>query len=180
MTDDRFRNSIQALRDELDQVEQPDRAALWRRIQPQLPAKHRRMPAPAFLYGVAATVLFLLIAGWWVVYGNYSEAAQLHAKLPAARRPELDRHFRLLQQKEQELQLTQLDRTAYRQWFAELATLDSLHGEYSADFNSLPKDDRTADLVLQHYEQKIRILELFSKEIQLQQHEKERIAWNRN
>ncbi|MEO0008513.1 MAG: hypothetical protein RJA20_2709 [Bacteroidota bacterium] len=56
----------------------------------------------------------------------------------------------------------------------ELEELDRFQQEFMADFQALPKDEKTAARYLHYYEQKIRILELIIKQIQLRKNETEK------
>ncbi|MFN7118688.1 MAG: hypothetical protein ACK4TA_17955 [Saprospiraceae bacterium] len=180
---DKLEQRIAALREELEQVEQPDRAAIWGGVQRKMGTPARRFYQHPSWRAVAASVAILLIAsaGWWahrLLYG-YSEDITLTHLSPEWQK-EIKYYQQLVNEKERTLHLENIDRDAFSEVLRELESLDSVQAEFRQDFRALPKDERTVQTLLRYYEQKIRILELLTKEIQIKQNEQERDTQRRS
>lgn len=174
---------IQELRKELEEIEQPDRAAIWGGVQQKMGMKPRRFYQNPWLRAVAASVAILLIAGagWWahrLLYG-YTNDIPL-ANLSPKWQKEVEQYQQVVNEKEEALHLENIDRNAYGEVLRELESLDSVQAQFKEDFRALPKDEKTIQTLLRYYEQKIRILELLSKEIQIKKNEQERDTQQRS
>lgn len=174
---DKLEQRIQAIRDELEQIEEPDRAAIWGGVQRKIGVRVRLFYQRQWVRTLAASVAILLIAGagWWAHLWFYSNADEIQvAGLSPQWQQEVQHYQQLVNNKERELRLENIDKDVFGEVLRELKSLDSVQTEFRADFQALPKNERTVETLLRYYEQKIRILELLSKEIQIKQNEKER------
>ncbi|MCC6283160.1 MAG: hypothetical protein IT262_21310 [Saprospiraceae bacterium] len=173
---DPIEKRIDALREQFEQVEQPDRDAIWQRIQRPLPLQASR---PRWHWLAAACVLLLVGIGiglWWPQRPPASGEAAFLAGLPPEWQQQIRQYQDQARHKELVLQTYSSKGTPVPGDIHELQVLDSLQQVFWDDFRALPKDEHTAQLYLRYYEQKIRILELVLKEIQIHEHEKERTA----
>lgn len=180
---DQLERRIWELGEELEQIEQPDQQAIWSGVQQRLGMKPRRFYQNPWLRAIAASVAIILIAsaGWWahrLLYG-YSEQIPM-TNLSPQLQAEIQQYQQLVDQKERELRLENIDRDAFGEVLLELESLDSVQAEFRQDFQALPKNERTVQTLLRYYEQKIRILELLSKEIQIKKNEQERDTQQRS
>lgn len=180
---DSFEKRIEALRAALQEIEQPDRAAIWGGVQQKMGMKPRRFYQNPWLRAVAVSAAIALVAsaGWWahrLLYG-YAEPIPV-ANLSPKWQQEVEQYQQMVNEKERELRLENIDRDAYGEVLKELESLDSVQAQFNEDFRALPKNDRTVQTLLRYYEQKIRILELLSKEIQIKKNEEERDTQRRS
>lgn len=174
---------IAALQEELEQVEQPDQAAIWGGVQRRLGRKPRRFYQNQWLQAIAASVAIIVIAGagWWAHRLLYGSSDQLSVTNLSPRwQQEVQQYQQIVDHKERELRLENIDKDAFGEMLKELESLDSVQSEFRQDFQALPKDERTVQTLLRYYEQKIRILELLSKEIQIKKNEQERDTQQRS
>ncbi len=173
---DPLEQRFKALQEELQGVEQPDQAAIWNKIR-QKREKQRGVLIRLSWRRAAAVALILASVGfgyWWGRRGAPPSEASLIAELPSEWRHRVHSSRAVALRREADLRQNRPPNALAADEFRELHLLDSLHRDFMADLQSLPKDQRTAELFLQYYEQKIRILELISKEIQLYHYEEEK------
>lgn len=176
---DPLENRIKDLQDALQQVEQPDRLAIWAGVSPSPPVKAtwvRRLP-----WRSAAAALALLLAGtslgyWWNETRHRRLEAARFAELPPEWQAKVQVYQVLVGRQEAALKVNSPRGATAADERRELEVLDSLQAAFLADFETLPKDQRTAERFLRYYEQKNRILELILKEIQIRNHEAEKQA----
>ena len=178
---DNLKKRLETLREELQQVEQPDKLAIWTGIASSLPVKPEKGFRLTRNWLLAAILLLSIGIGlgyWW--RKNLSEASPNRgfAELPPVYENQLNQYQELVRQKEASLYVNSPNRASLAREFGELQLLDSLQQAFLSDFEALPKDYRTAQRYLHYYEQKIRILELIIKEIQIKNNEKEKnLQW---
>lgn len=182
---DKLEKRIQELRGELESVEQPDRAKIWAEVQRQqglTPINTSKQTMRGFLMGVAASVAVLLVAGagWWVYQNAVTEPTPVAVNLPPQWAQEQQEYKQLIENKKQELRLENIDRDAYREVLKELEEIEKMQQAFEEELLTLPKDDKTIQTLMRYYEQKIRILEILSKEIQIKQHEEARNDTNQS
>lgn len=176
---DPLEKRISALQDALQKVEQPDRQAIWNSISRPVVVKKHWIKQRWWIW-VALAAVFLIIGArlgyWWSQTASAPpEDLALEALSPELQ-AEVHQYERLVSTKEQVLRVNLPKGAALTADLDELELLDSLHAQFLSDFPALPKDERSAQRYLHYYEQKIRILELLLKEIQLQKNEQERNA----
>ncbi|MBL7807708.1 MAG: hypothetical protein JNN28_07840 [Saprospiraceae bacterium] len=173
---DTLEKRIKALQESMDEVEMPDTQAIWAGVVtlPEKKAPWWRKPFWWIAFGLVLLGAGVSLGYWW------SESKHLPAEqIPIAELPEPWRNKALEYQKQVSEQETQMHAllTANTQLpleAKELEELDRLQQDFMADFQALPKDEKTAARYLHYYEQKIRILELIIKQIQLRKNETEK------
>ncbi len=165
------------MHDELQQVEQPDRLAIWNGIARTPPVAKRPEYRSPWRWAAAATVLLLIGAGfgfWWSETRHRNIEAAGLADLPPEWQVKVREYQTLVGRREKVLQTNRPDAFVASTEFRELQVLDSLQQTFLADFAAMPKDQRTAARYLHYYEQKMRIIELIIKEIEKSKHEEEK------
>lgn len=177
---DPIERRIKDLQNELEQVEQPDRLAIWNGITSAKPVKTGWMqPLPTRWIAAAAIALLLTGIGlgyWWNENRRHRPDTAVLADLPPQWQAKVREYQILVGRREQAVHVNAPRGAVLADELRELQLLDSLQQVFLADFESMPKDDRTAARCLHYYEQKIRILELILKEIQIRKHEAEKHA----
>lgn len=181
---DQFEKYIKENRQELDRIESVDADTLWERMQ--RPGGKIRELKPASRSGwdihighnwrlaIAATITLLLgIAGW-----IYFQPEEINS-LPVAGYsiedyyPQIadeERAFRrTIARKESELGLEKLEKQQYIHIFNELDELEQIHRQQLEDLPEVFDNDEWVRTLMQYYEQKLRILEQLSREIDKQQ-----------
>lgn len=166
---DAFEKRIHELKDALDQVETPDIQGIWEGIATSQEKKKNWGRSSIWLITLGALLLSvgILLGYWW----NESKQ-QLMEDVQIAKLPEPWHHKVLEYQKrasEQEYFMRTLltGNTQLPLEALELEELDRMQKDFMADFQALPKNEKTAARYLHYYEQKIRILEMIIKQIQL-------------
>jgi len=174
---DNFEKRIQDMREALDHVEQADREAIWAGVQERMKPQARVVPfyQRRFVRVIAASMLIVLIAGagWFahsIFGGAQSQGVAYSPELQAMER----QYQQLIEYKKKELRLENIDKDAYREVLAELEEVERQQEQYKQDWSKLPQDERNIQTLMRMYEQKIRILEILAKEIQIQKNEKDR------
>lgn len=173
---DPLENSIKALQEAMQSVEQPDKPAIWQGIsRPDARAKNGAFKV-YFRWAAAAAVLLLgaCTLFWWENTRTQRLEAATLAQLPAEWQFKTRECQLLVKHYEQKAQLHRRDTTAIADEIRVLQEVSDLQASFLADFETLPKDHRTAARYLRYYEQKIRIMELIFKKIEIHQYEEER------
>ncbi len=173
---DPLEKRIKELQDELQQVEQPDRLHIWNGVT-RIPLAKKTLP-----WAWTAAIIVLLAVGaclgyWWSQSRTPRIKAADFADLPPEWQAKIRAYQAEVSHQEKVLRVNRPSGSTAADELQELHLLDSLQQTFLADFETLPKDDyRTAERYLHYYEQKIRILELILKEVQIRKHEEERHA----
>lgn len=164
---------IQQHRPEFDQVEPTPGERMWAAIHDE---SSRPSTSPwAITLGrnwrwsmAAGLVLLLGVSLWWQNdQPNTTPVYELATYFPELAAQEKD-YQRLINQRESELQVDQLDKSMYRDIFQELQQLEDVHQEYLADVPAYQQEELLVSTLLKYYEHKLRILERLSHEIQKQ------------
>lgn len=71
------------------------------------------------------------------------------------------------------INLEEIDRTDYAWLFEELRTLDELNENFRRDIYKVKDQERLVEILIDHYEKKLRILKKLEKEIQRNEQKKE-------
>lgn len=174
---DHFEQRIGAIRNELNQIEQPDHQLIWNRMQQQ---RRKRTTRRNWLAAAAAVAVLLISATLIREKLNHSPEIAALTHLSLEQRAEIVRCRQLIDEKERIIATAVKDGENYAEWQNELKTLEADQERFISDLATLPKDERYAETLVRFYMQKVRILELFIKKIDIQNNEKERLAHNRN
>lgn len=174
---DALEKRIKALQEPLEAVETPDAQAIWAGIRtlPEQPRPWWRKPWWWVVGAVALLGSGVGLGVWWNESQHQQPApAAMAEALPEAWRSKAAAYQQLVSHQENHLRSLLPEQTEFQIETSELELLDSLQRSFMADFQTLPKDEKTAARYLHYYEQKIRILELIIKEIQLRKNETEK------
>ncbi len=172
-------NHVRKNRLELDRIEMPNKQKIWARIQKGLAVEHlttddkrlltvaRRRKFTLWSLGIAASLVLLFGVGLgYLMKPDAPPATEFNLANYA---PGLERQEQSYQQlvasKMTELDLQNIDKEAFAEIFAELKQLDQEYDNWAEDVPQYIHEQELVDFLTRHYEQKIRILELLSKEI---------------
>ena len=177
---DFLEKQILAKRDELDQIERVDEGLLWQNIQSDLSPPQKKIARRYTLlqvYAVAASVALLAMVSYLFLQKggvNINEPALIVEDYI----PDFDdkeNYIKTVSQKEKELNLSQIDRSKYKDIFYELEILEEIHNEFRSDLPTISDEEKKIEILQKYYERKIRILEQLSKEIEKKSHYEKRI-----
>lgn len=165
-----------ANRNAFDELEQIDEAGLWNAIQAKTPSTIRPISGwrvelgTYWKWSAAACIAIAILLG--INYGVSNKSAPTTASV-ATFYPDLKptqvRYQRLIQQKETEINLSQIDRDSYTDIFYELKILDEIYAELVAELPTFSDQERVKEILLRYYERKLKTLEILSKEIKRQE-----------
>lgn len=174
-----FEKHIKSQRAKLDQIEQADELLIWQGVQQSL--KKQEPPKRLWSYrrfAAAASILFLFGYGLaYLTFPSPEKTTPMHlTKLVPELEKEENRYIQLITEKEKAIQLDRVDSTKYADIFNDLALLESIHREYRKDIPQVGPKEQLIQTLVKYYEQKIRILERLSREIEINEnyHEKNR------
>ncbi|MFT4759330.1 MAG: hypothetical protein ACI9XO_002637 [Paraglaciecola sp.] len=186
---DNFEKYIKDNRSEMDDMEHVPIAGMWAKINgesEQLVENNLRVVSKvqirkirvlrAWVMGLAASVLVLLVAGvaFWSNSNNGGDK-MTHFENPlaavSAEMAETEQDFkRRIAYKEQEINTQAIDKQLFVEIFEELELLEKINLEYQQDIPEFQEKEQLIQTLTKYYEQKIRILERLSKEIEQQNH----------
>ena len=174
-------------REELDKIESVPADRLWNKINPslnppsELSVAHQASNPWEVSIGrnwllVAASIVIAIGVGlYW--FNNPSSQDQLALEL-AQYSPELAkeqaRYSKLVEAKEEELGIDQLDREIFQEVFQELATWEEIYREYLKDLPTYQAKEEVIHTLSKYYERKIRILERLSREMEIHNQQEKR------
>ena len=185
---DQLEKYIKDHQTELDQIEAVDANALWERIQ-QPEATIRSLPASSrsgwqlqggrnWLMMAAATALLLIGVSIWMVQPNETNpitTANLSVEDYYPEIAEEESAFRrTIARKEAELDFHQLNRQQFVDIFNELDELEKIHRRQMQDLPEVFDNEEWVSTLMRYYEQKLRILERLSREIDKEEQREER------
>lgn len=169
--EDRFKQELRDLRDDLDRVEEPNRERIWQAIQQQ-----RQLQRTIRHCWMAAAALLCLLSGgiaWHYLYTKPQPEAV--ALLDAKTQQRMAAYEQAIATKRQLIDAS--DNSGIKQrCSAEVAVVQSDRQRLAEEVPLLRDASRYEQLLTRYYEHEIRILDLFLKEIDFQHHEKERLA----
>ena len=154
-------------------IEPIDKDALWDKIQAQRglpPAKDgwRIQLGQYWQWSIAASVALLIIAAvaFWPKQQNNSNytLADFFPEYTA----EAQRYQQLIKEKKSDLSFSDLDPSKYQDIFNELALLEEIHQGFLQDLPAYGDEERLLQILTKYYEQKIKMLDRLSREIQKQ------------
>ncbi|MBL7828196.1 MAG: hypothetical protein JNJ57_16310 [Saprospiraceae bacterium] len=173
---DALEKRIQDLQQALENVEIPDEQAIWSGIKTLPETKRPWWHKPGW-WVAFALVLLGTGAGlgyWWNESTHQQREPVLMAELPEPWQQKAADYQKLVSEHELEMRALLTNNSDLPSETAELELLEQMHRDFMSDFQTLPKDEKTASRYLHYYEQKIRILKLIIKEIQLRKNETEK------
>jgi len=170
---DHFDKRISEIREDLNRIERPDHQLIWNRLQQQ---RRKRTTRRNWLAAAAAVAVLLISATLIREKLNHSPEIAALTLLSLEQRAEIVRCRQLIDEKERIIATAVKDGENYAEWQHELKTLETDQERFIRDLATLPKDERYAETLVRFYVQKVRILELFIKKIDIQSDEKERLA----
>lgn len=186
---DNLEEYINKNRDTLDDMESVPMEKMWSKINGAATEKaetalhiqsnkqQRKIKVlRGWVMGLAASILVLLVAGialWPTAPNNEDELTRFDNPL-AAISEELastEQDFKkMIAHKEQEINTQNIDRQLFAEIFEELELLEKIHLEYQQDIPEFQEKEELIRTLTRYYEQKIRILERLSKEIEQRNH----------
>ncbi len=187
---DKLKKHIEKNRTELDHIEQPNMDKMWSNIRSEL-AKDKNVSAKAnlkvatkqkgrrfTLWAMATAASFALIIGLGVGYWMNPKVVETPefnlANYAPALEKEAANYRQLVSAKMDEINFQQLDTLAFTEVLAELKELDEEYDYWAKDVPQYVQEQELLEFLQRHYEQKIRILEILSKEIEKKQYHEER------
>ncbi len=177
-----FEKNIRDNRSELDQIEMPDTKRIWQGIQQEIQDEDSKSQngwnisiGKYWQWSIAASVCLLIVAVLVFRQGPSSSPDQVDL---ASYYPELaaqqDEYVQLIRQKEAEVNIGKLDKASFSDIFKELEMLDDIHQETLQDVPKYIDNEQLVRTLIRYYEQKIKILERLSKEVEKQQYHEEK------
>jgi hypothetical protein len=173
---DALEKRIKALHESMEHVETPDTQAIWDGVVTQQ-VKKALWKRPSLWWitlGVLLLVSGILLGYWWNESKHRSSEEVQIAELPEPWHQKVLEYQKHASAQEYKMHALLTNRNAIPLEANELEELDHLQQDFMKDFRALPKDEKTAARYLHYYEQKIRILELIIKQIQLKRNETEK------
>ena len=174
--------NIRENRNELDKIEMLDTSRIWQGIQQELQQEKTLSPSgwnisigKYWQWSIAASICLLIVA-YFVLQPTLTKPTETIDL--ASFYPELadqqDEYVQLIKQKEAEINLSDLDKASFAEIFRELEMLDNIHQETLQDVPKYIDNEQLVRTLIRYYEQKIRILERLSKEVEKQQYDEEK------
>ena len=169
-----FERHIRARRDELDQIEQPDPERIWLGVRQK--QRQRLIYRRGWMAAAAGLLMLIAATSLWRVRSQANDLSEAYLALSPELQAQIQSRQGDIAQKtamlEKEAEMPTLKADCYR----EIDALENDRRRYLEDQVALPPDRRRDETLLLYYEQEIRILDLYLKEITLRKNEKERLA----
>ena len=196
---DNLKKHITKNRTELDRIESPDMEKIWAGIQSEMQSDttifkknntHLKKSGQLFvfktkgkrfsLWGLTAAASVALLIGLGMGYLMKAETPSVAREFNLADyAPELkqeeDVYRQLVSQKMSELDIEHLDKEAFADVLGELEQLDNEYTNWTKDVPQYVHEQELLEFLSRYYEQKIRILEILSKEIEKKSYYEERL-----
>ena len=194
---DKLKKHIDENREALDRIEQPDLTKIWAGVQSALandqsaegqdmdlkPARKElavvhKQRKRFTLWAVATAASFALLIGLGVGY-LMKPSADISSEFDLANyAPDLvdeaSNYRQLVDAKMTEINFQNIDTLAFTEILQELKELDGEYEHWTKDVPKFVHEQELLEFLQRHYEQKIRILEILSKEIEKRNHYEER------
>lgn len=187
---DKLKKHIEKNRQELDRIEQPNMEKMWSNIRSELVKEKGDAKKTALkvvsekrgrrftLWAMAMAASFALVIGLGVGYlinPKTVETADFNlANYAPALEKEAANYRKLVNAKKEEINFQQIDTLAFSEVLQELKELDKEYDHWTKDVPQYVQEQELLEFLQRHYEQKIRILEILSKEIEKKQYHEER------
>lgn len=166
-------------REALDEIEEPQIGIIWQGIRQDSSINARSIHSRRriWTWAAAASILLLIGFGTGKFFGEQSNSEPLYSLKDIS--PELAEQEatfnQLIAQKEAEIGLQNLEKEAFKDIFLELELLEEIHKEFRKDIPQFSQNDQLVRTLIRYYEQKIRILERLSNEIEKHKNHEKRI-----
>jgi len=134
-----------------------------------------------WVMSLAASILVMVVAGialWPDKTGSDNELTYFDNPLAVISKElaSTEQDFKkMIAHKEEELNVQKVDKQLFAEIFEELALLEKIHLEYQQDIPEFQEKEQLISTLTRYYEQKIRILERLSREIEQQNHYQKKI-----
>lgn len=187
---DKLKKHIAKNRPTLDRIEQPNMDKMWSNIRAELGKEKRPAKKGALkivtkkrgrqftLWAMATAASLALIIGLGVGYLLNPKVVESEEFNLANYAPNLAKeaatYRKLVDAKMHEINFQQLDTMAFTEVLKELKEIDKEYENWTKDVPQYVREQELLDFLQRHYEQKIRILEILSKEIEKKQYHEER------
>lgn len=194
---DELKKHITKNRAELDRIEAPNMDKIWAGVQSELnknplvektsivnskeavikdiPIKKNRHFTLWIVATAASVALLIGIGIGYFSKPSVVEPAIFNIANYAPELKEQEQVFRqLVSQKMDEIDVENIDKTAFVEVFDELEQLDKEYENWTEDVPQFVHEQELIEFLTRHYEQKIRILEILTKEIEKKAHFEER------
>lgn len=191
---DNFEKYINENRGALDDLDAVPMEAMWAKIQGdtametnanlELQSKNQQRKIRVlrgWVMGLAASILALVVAGigLWPSESSSDEVFTHFANPLTVVSEDLadtEQEFkRMIHQKEEEINAQNIDKQLFIEIFKELELLEKIHLEYQQDIPEFQEKEALIQTLTRYYEQKIRILERLSREIEQQNYYQKKI-----
>ncbi|GEM_PF-2099160 len=193
---DNLKKHIEQHRAELDQIEAPNMDKIWAGIQVELGqqttdlegelnAEKRKLKVVAtkanrrftlWAMATAASLALLIGVGIGHLMTPKTEAINefnLANYAPAAAE-QANNYQKMVTAKMEEINFESIDTLAFTEVLQELKSLDGEYAHWTKEVPQYVREQELLEFLQRHYEQKIRILEILSKEIEKKIHYEER------
>lgn len=194
---DKLKKHIDENREALDRIEQPDLTKIWAGVQTALAndqsteakdmdrqpetktlAVAHKQRKRFTLWAVATAASFALLIGLGAGY-LMKPSAEIPSEFNLANyAPDLveeaTTYRQLVDAKMTEINFQNIDTVAFTEILQELKELDGEYEHWTQDVPKFVHEQELLEFLQRHYEQKIRILEILSKEIEKRNHHEER------
>ena len=193
---DELKKHIDKNRSELDHVEMPNMDKMWSGIQANLKKDNNseniftssekshnlkvvaKKPQKFTLWALAMAASFALIIGLGLGYlmqPNVSENSVFNLADYAPELAEEAKNYRqLVDAKMNEINFQNIDTVAFNEILLELKEIDGEYENWTKDVPKYVHEQELLEFLQRHYENKIRILEILSKEMEKKAHYEER------
>lgn len=167
-------------REELDFVEKPDIQNIWKGLRKEIDDSVESPPNQplafsrsrvGWIVGFAASLALTIGIGLGYLMNGNNEEAPVNQEFnlsnySAELASEAQNYQQLVTARIGELKLQNIDKEEYKEIFEELDLLDREYAEWTKDVPQYIHQQELIDYLTKHYERKIRILEILSKEIE--------------
>ena len=160
-------------------VEKVDPDLLWGKINSSIPQQTNSgqgwnlQIGRNWKWSIAAAIALMITAGiqfWPHSTGdNHFSIAEFFPEFA----DEEEQYKQLIKEKEETLNLEALDPAYFQDIFQEMELLEDIHQQFRAELPAYADQERVVEILLKYYEQKIKMLDRLSREIQKQKNKKD-------
>jgi len=189
---DNLKKHIKQHRAELDEIEAPNMGKIWSGIQGELQedGANKRMDASQLkvastkfssrftLWAMATAASVALLIGVGIGYLATPKTAVINefnlADYAPAAAEQATNYQQLVADKKVAINFQNIDTLAFSEVLQELKAVDEEYEHWTKEVPQYVREQELLEFLQRHYEQKIRILEILSKEIEKKVHHEER------